>query len=887
MRLHWIRLRNFGGVTDSGKVKFATTGVTVVEGPNEVGKTSMPEALDLIIDKLDSAKTKAIRSVQPVGRDVGPEVEIEMSSGDYRFVYSKRWLRNRSTTLEVIAPQREKLSGRAAHDRVIEILEETLDTNLWAALRIEQGQELWLPDFAETSLGQALDHAVGGQFASEREESLWTRIQTERDSYCTPTGRPSTERKTAEAQVEEARQEADRIEQQLRGIESDSDEMARRAADTQRLEETRRDSDKQAGELSEQWDATEHLRGRIQELRTANESAETKRDSIDGEQRRRQTMIEDHEAGVDRLKALMAEAERAAPALAAASQRSEETDQATETARQALKDAEKTQRRAGDDRDHHKRQIDVAMLQERHERIVKEKQALSDAASRLETAKVDDELLEKIEQAHIAAASADAAFTTGAASVEVTATRDLALRIDGEEVALNAGEAKRSVVDVETVWTIPDVAQMRVTSGRGSKNLASQRRDAQDALRRLCEAGGVADVSEARKAARERNDAERRRDEAAAAIERDLRDLTVEGIETKITGLNKWIESYRDERTDDAPLPPDFEAAKQIASDADRAVDERRGELDANQKAAERAAETLKTEQIKAAGLDGQIKTAHSECSNAEERLAEARQERADADIVADLAAAAQAAHSSQESLDASEAELRATDPDSLKAKLDNARKAVERARADLLSNKERQVELRGRLEIQGEQGLRTRLDEKQSELSHLEREHESVEARARAAALLYETFDRFRKEARQRYMAPFKQEIDRLGRIVFNPSFEVTLDEDLCVTGRTLDGDTLTADQLSTGAQEQIGVLCRLACAAIVSPDGGGAPVIIDDALGWSDPARLRGMGAAIAASSGDCQVIILTCTPDRYSSIGNATTVRLPSGGRGPNGS
>ena len=63
-----------------------------------------------------------------------------------------------------------------------------------------------------------------------------------------------------------------------------------------------------------------------------------------------------------------------------------------------------------------------------------------------------------------------------------------------------------------------------------------------------------------------------------------------------------------------------------------------------------------------------------------------------------------------------------------------------------------------------------------------------------------------------------------------------------------------------------------------IVSPDGAGVPIIVDDALGWSDPQRLEGMGAAIAAAGARCQVIVLTCTPQRYANVGNATTVRLP---------
>ena len=126
--------------------------------------------------------------------------------------------------------------------------------------------------------------------------------------------------------------------------------------------------------------------------------------------------------------------------------------------------------------------------------------------------------------------------------------------------------------------------------------------------------------------------------------------------------------------------------------------------------------------------------------------------------------------------------------------------------------------------------------------------------------------------------MAPFKEQIEQLGRIVFGPTLEVELDGDLRRAQRTLHGITLDVEQLSVGAREQLAVICRLGCAAIVSPGGGGAPVVIDDALGWSDPSRLQAMGAAIAAASRDCQVIVLTCTPGRYAHVGNAEVVRLP---------
>ena len=136
MRLHRVRLRNYRGVTESD-VSFSTSGVTIVEGQNEVGKTSIAEALQLAIDFPDSSQRAQVKSVKPAGRDEGPQVEIELSSGQYEIVYRKQWLRNPGTTLELRSSRSESLTGREAHDRLKAILAETLDEDLWRALRIE------------------------------------------------------------------------------------------------------------------------------------------------------------------------------------------------------------------------------------------------------------------------------------------------------------------------------------------------------------------------------------------------------------------------------------------------------------------------------------------------------------------------------------------------------------------------------------------------------------------------------------------------------------------------------------------------------------------------------------------------------------------------------
>ena len=132
------------------------------------------------------------------------------------------------------------------------------------------------------------------------------------------------------------------------------------------------------------------------------------------------------------------------------------------------------------------------------------------------------------------------------------------------------------------------------------------------------------------------------------------------------------------------------------------------------------------------------------------------------------------------------------------------------------------------------------------------------------------------RNAARQAYVKPLKEAIEQLGAIVFGRGFEVELGDDWSLLSRTLHGKTLPFDALSVGAKEQLGILTRLAAGQIVAKQG-GVPLIIDDALGYSDPTRLETMGAAIAAAGKQCQIIILTCTPGRFTHVGSAQVVKF----------
>lgn len=880
MRIHRIKLRNFAGVAES-EVKFADEGVTIIEGDNEAGKTSHIEALDLIMTYPDSSSATAVKAVQPVLRDVGAEVEIEISTGHYRFVYSKRWHRDRQTTLKLLQPQPDNFTGREAHDKVESILGETLDMTLWRALRLQQGTKLEQAGFGGVpSLGQALDLAAGGDRAGDRENDLWGRICRERERYWTPMGQINADRKASASRVATAQDEVVKMEALLRQLDGATEEMARLDDQRKTLEACQNEQENTEEALAEQSAAVSRLQGQVNELAPKCDAATLGRDKWIGERERREELINNVVTCKQALGERQARFEAAEPARATATESAASARRLFEQARESLASTDQEQRQAARDCEYRRQQIEVEQLTERRNRVIDAQHRLNDAETELESARVDDELLARIEAAHLEAAKAKAAADAGAATVETTALRNLDVEIDGERIPLPLGAIDGRTVTNEIELLVPDVVKVRIRTGAEAQALSDRYDSAVAELTGLCETGAVADLEAAKAVAAARANAERDKREAADGIKQDLRDLTLDVLTEKVGRLETAIAEYTATRSSEPPLPDDLDAAEDRLRVTNAALEECKATLEACESAANQADSTLQSMKIADAELSAKLEQDRLALVQAERSLTEARNERSDEAIETELTAAEEKLKGASDMLSAAKADLAAKNPDNLKALLQNARAAKERAVAELRQNQDRRSALRGMLDARGEEGLAQRLDVAKTDFEHQDREHKRLEARAEAARLLYETFGTRRAQAHQRYIAPFRERIENLGHIVFGPSFSVELDDELRVTRRTLDGETLDFEQLSTGAQEQLGILSRVACATIVAKDG-GAPVIIDDALGWTDPSRLDRMGATIAVAGRDCQVIILTCTPGRYASVGNATVVQLPSAG------
>ena len=64
MKLHRLVLTNYRGIAHR-EIEFPDRGVVVVCGANEVGKSSMIEALDLLLESRDRSTKKEVKQVKP------------------------------------------------------------------------------------------------------------------------------------------------------------------------------------------------------------------------------------------------------------------------------------------------------------------------------------------------------------------------------------------------------------------------------------------------------------------------------------------------------------------------------------------------------------------------------------------------------------------------------------------------------------------------------------------------------------------------------------------------------------------------------------------------------------------------------------------------------
>jgi DNA repair exonuclease SbcCD ATPase subunit len=876
VRLHRIHLRNYRGVIDR-EVVFADAGITIVEGPNEAGKSSLAEALTLIFDEPDSSAKSLVRAVKPTNADEGAEVEVDLTTGPYRLRYAKRWNKRHMTTLTVESPRREQLTGRSAHDRVRAILDETLDWGLWKALRVEQSAPLTQASLAANrSLAAALDVAAGGG-VSGAAENLYQRIESEFLTYFTRLGRPTSEYKTSIEELGSAQTIFQQARAAIDAVDADAEAHAAVLNEVSTLKEQAQSHANVLQQLEQQWnDAREHQR-QLAELATLFERAREQLDMAKRDLDARSQLANEHATRKADLDVRIAEGETLAPAVAAAEKRASDAATEYDVAQRAAQGAAEVARIAAEDEAYYRDLFDLQTMRERQERAVAAFNQLEEAEHTLAVCVVDDDRLQKLEDAHLQVVQANAVLSAESARLSIEALEETDVVVDGEPRTLIRGHSEDIAITQPVEFVIPNSIRLRVTPGIGEQERAETLNRAETEFRSLCEQARVADIRAARERNAERREATQSQKDARKTLAASLRDLTLEQLGQLIVSLAARTADYQQKRPSHPPFPPDVQTAEDAATLAKRdavAAGERAKHAETEHLRLRDAAASARNEAVARAT---KFEAAQQEFERTEKLLSEARLGVPDEVLEQRYQAARDSSDQARAKWEAQEKYVASLDPEGVQIQVTNAQKLRDRFQTDLREREDRTLRIEERISVAGGRGLQDDCDRAASALDAAQRRNESNTRRADAARLLFETMQHHRDAAKRTYVAPFREHVERLGRIVFGPDFSVEIDDELQVVRRTLNGITVTWEDLSAGAKEQLCIIGRLACATLVSPDE-GVPVIVDDALGHSDPQRLQRVGAVFNSAGSKAQVIILTCMPDRYRSIGSAHVVTLP---------
>lgn len=877
MRILRLRVANFRGI-EARTIEFARTGITVIEGPNESGKTSLLHALDLVFEYPAESKHTDVLASKPIGQDVSTEIEVDAVAGPYEFRLMKRFHAKRVTELHVRLPAVEEHTSREAHDRLRQILATSVDLLLWRALRIVQGAALEIPELAlKPSLSEALNRAAGGAAAGAREKSLLDAVEEEYQRYFTQTGQPRKDSVELAAAVTGLQGEIDSTAAALAKFDADVDRAEELAAAITSLQVKAAEAQDTERKHKETREKVSRLESDAKLLRSKSNSAQAAFKEAERHVKERALLVQAALDARAKARTLADDLAASEPAFHALEKEAIEAEAQRTKAEEALARAEAAHVAAKRDLEEARDLVDCGILEQRWRTVETADRDAATAHQTIESNKVTDAKRKTLEEANKAVVEARAKLEVGSPKARIVAHRSLHPVIDGEVHLLQEAEEREFPILQSMRISVPDVADVEVVPGADTRGLREEFEKAEKVLKGLLEELGVENLDHAIRENAALADAKRTVKNHDRIVGEALGDLSREKLEHKLTSVRTRVEAAKARRGPDSPPLPMFDETQGCLLDAEQDLKTAKADLIVASGRSDSNRTRLSEAKVKAAESRTKAHSVSVEADLAEDRVTSARSGVSDAELerrAVDLATVAEVATRAAET---AERDLASADPEHVELLLRNAHAASERMKTELRRLQDEELKVKTLLTDHGEDGLSEQFDAKSTDLERAAGDLRRHEGKMAAAKLLRDVMREERDKAQRAYVAPLRGRIESLGRHIFGPTLQVEMDDDLRTVSRTLNGLRVPYESLSGGTREQLGIITRLACAMAVAQDG-GVPVILDDALGYSDPRRLEEMGAVLSVAARDCQIVLLTCMPDRYRHIGEATIVALP---------
>ena len=891
MELIEISVTNFRGIQGPAHVSLRP-GLNVIHGPNEIGKSTVLEAAWACLTQRATVGGRTHESMIPRQGGV-PEVRVRFSHEGETFDLRKIFNKGKgSTLLRVEGAQTEELREADADERLRAVMGVGQASNrgkierlgLWPIVWVKQGMGGSAPtsdvdDSGRDGIDGRLAEVGGEVFAGQGAGKVFEAVEKERARYFTPTGQPTKELKDAVSKDAESRDQHAALLGALESHVNSLEEHTRLEASLSKIDEQLPGLKKAEREAQAAQAELEEFGRRSEAAASVAQIAALKAAGARAVYVSREALVEQLEERTKTLATARAQLEAVGGQLDELRARRHALAEVSEAAQKEREEvSQQVQRLEVERRARELRQSDLRLAADLSEAEKHEKRKL-EVQAKIAANTVTQKRLKALRALAADRHTALARLEAASAHIELRADAVLDGEFGAASFRLDVGASREEIVSEATELRIDGVATLLIRPG--GENLADRRSAAADAEEGFCVAlkeVGLPDLVAVEGAAEERRGLEAE----AATLEALLQQLDAEGLATRLAQTRVELQRAEEEiKALGLPKTPLPETPEGLV----RALEEARGLADSLLASETDAVEILRLHDSRVAVLEEsqrlaseRLDEAATSCDASRARLERDRVAQGkDVDVEALAVAQESEAEKKLKSAAVLEAELERRNPEQIQRDMERTSRLVASTGEERVNKLRRKTLIEGELSAQQVLGLHDRVAAAEAAAVEAAAALRSVQRRADAAELLFETLKECRAEAQGRYMKPLLDELEKLVGLVF-PEGRVQLDESL--KELQFDRGVLRGQhdfgELSGGAKEQVGVLVRLALARLMAGPS-GLPVLLDDALVATDEGRFRAMQRALDAAATDLQVVFVTCHWDRLRGLGLSPAHRV----------
>lgn len=771
MKLRSLALNQFKKFTAPIRLDGMEDGLNIVVGPNEMGKSTLLDALRAVLFEKYTSKARPIVALQNDRNQAAPVVQLSFELNDGPYKITKRFVKKPYARLA--CPDGRNLEGDAAEDTLRSLLDfyepgktgaKPESIGMWNVLWVQQGHSfgaLAIPESARSSLHSALESEVGQVLGGRRGRALPAVIEKQLGQLITKkTNRPRGKYKELINRVETVCQELDDLRTRrkdltrtLNDLENAQQNLKRLStgepdmADKKELEDARQ-RHSQLAELEARIKvAVTELKFRKHNLEQAEQAA-ADRKQLKDDIKAEETALE--EDGQQLAKELKREKEEQSKIdeLRAAARQSEE----------AVIKADETETRSRRVLGAVKRQSRVRGLESQYEKAKSAEKRQREAQQAAAAILVTDEAIKGIRKAAQGRETVQSRLNAAATliSFDMIPGGLTGMEVDGEPLA-----ADRSSVHAVEPVTITVPGRGRITVEPAIKNrdkLLRQQREAATALREELAAAGAKSVVDAEDQCARRRKLLRDAELARQVVElhapaTDDYQVGAQALQDYIEGLRQALNREINELDlQELPRRQEAEAALRTAQDhANTALGDHntaRASLSGPEEALGRLQKEIGT-------LQGRYDVRKERLGKLKAQVVQAEEDCSDNTLQTAIETAHDAVSEQQTVIVHLESQRTDETLPQLVARLGRLKKVLQDRRRKRAKLKEEIAGLKSRLEVAEGDGLDEAIAQKARVLELVEDEKNRQDREVKVLSLLLETLRGAEQVAKEKYLSP------------------------------------------------------------------------------------------------------------------------------------